>query len=283
MFRAIAATLFFALACSAPASAADLFDRHTLALLKPFIESASPVGAIPLAQAASLKPLSATISNPCIVVQTNDGNTAKLLLAWGRHQGENGDSPVVMLERYVTYRGDRPGLTTAVGKEVVLFPGFGFNLDLGQVVPAGHGADIEIQPDGTLKPVGNAQIYLLTASLLPTTEGSKIIGTKEGITPADFEGTWLVSADGRWRGELELKLTEGGKAIGTFTSEDSQSEYDAGGQIGGVPHNLKVNIFLANAELQLDGYLWTTDKSQMAGTATLAGRKFGFVAKRPTD
>ena len=77
-----------------------------------------------------------------------------------------------------------------------------------------------------------------------------------------------------------MKVTEGGRATGSFTSDESKNAYEVSGQTGGTPHNLKLEVFLANTQLSVDGYLWTKDKSQMAGTVTMTGRKFGFVATR---
>ena len=65
--------------------------------------------------------------------------------------------------------------------------------------------------------------------------------------------------------------------------DESRNSYDLSGQIGGAPNNLKLDIQLANTQMVVDGYLWTKDKSMMAGTVTLSGRKFGFVATRAAD
>ena len=75
-------------------------------------------------------------------------------------------------------------------------------------------------------------------------------------------------------------MGENGKATGSFTSDESKNAYEITGQTGSTPHNLKLEVFLANTQLSVDGYLWTKDKSQMAGTVTMTGRKFGFVATR---
>ena len=80
-----------------------------------------------------------------------------------------------------------------------------------------------------------------------------------------------------------MNVDDAGHAKGTFVSDESRNSYDLSGQIGAAPNNLKVEIFLANTQMAVDAYLWTKDKSMMAGTVTLSGRKFGFVATRIAD
>jgi hypothetical protein len=138
---------------SSAAWGADVFDRHTARELHRVLEQGPPTVRITLNDAARLKPLAANLSSPCVAVRTDEGNVAKVLLGWGLRKGGDQPTPVVLLERFVTFRSDRPELTTAVGKEVMLFPGFGFNLDIGQVVPDGHGADIEFTARNSPRPI----------------------------------------------------------------------------------------------------------------------------------
>jgi hypothetical protein len=262
-------------------SAADVFDRHALKDLQRGAEQCPAAMQLTLNDAAKLKPLAANLSSPCVIVKTDEGNFAKALLGWGLRKGGEQPTPVVLLERFVTYRVDRPGLTAAAGKDVMLFPGFGFNLDIGQVVPAGHGADIEFTADGAVKPVGSATLTPLNGSLLPPIDKTAKADpqTHEGVLLDDFAGTWKVDADGRWQGEWQLAVADG-RVSGTFVSADSQSRYEITGQPTATPHQLRLDVFLANTQMQVDAYLWTKDKSQLAGTVTLTGRKFGFHAVR---
>ena len=272
-------------ACSLAVSAADVFERHDAKLVKRLAEDGESVKQLSMRDAAKLKSLAANISSPCLIVRTDEGGYAKLLAAWGLKkklkEGEK-PSPVLLIERYVTYRGDRLDLTSATGKDIMLFPGFGFDLDIGQVVPEDQGADITLSLEGDLVVADKARLVALNGSQLPPSDKT----TKhdptdhDGVLPQDFSGTWKLNADGRWLGEMELKVTEGGRATGSFTSDESKNAYDITGQTGGTPHNLKLEVFLANTQLSVDGFLWTKDKSMMAGTVTMTGRKFGFVATR---
>jgi hypothetical protein len=264
--------------------AADVFERHAAPLVKRLAESGDPVKLVTMQDASKIKPLAPTIGSPCFVAKTDEGSYAKLLVSWGLKKGKNTEKPmpVLLIERYVVYRGDRLDLTSATGKDVMLFPGFAFNLDIGQVVPEGQGGDIIFTADGELIPADHAKLVILNGSQLPPADKAARRDPQdhEGVLGEDFTGTWKLNADGRWLGELELKVTDGGKATGSFTSDESKNSYEVTGQLGSTPHNVKLEVFLANTQLSVDGFLWTKDKSQMAGTVTMTGRKFGFVATR---
>lgn len=268
-------------------TAADVFERHGAQLVKKLVEEGQAARQVTMNDAAKIRPLAPTIGSPCLVAKTDDGSYSKLLAGWGLKKGKGSEkpTPVLLIERYVTYRGDRLDLTSATGKDVMLFPGFGFNLDIGQVVPEGQGADILFTADGELVAADNAKLVILNGSQLPPADktGRKDPNDHEGVLAEDFTGTWKLNADGRWLGEVTLKVAENGKATGSFTSDESKNAYDITGQTGAAPHNLKLDVFLANTQLSMDAYLWTKDKSQMAGTVTMTGRKFGFVATRVVE
>lgn len=269
---------------SAVSFGADVFERHTAALVKKLAEEGAATKELAMADAAKLKPLAANIGSPCLILKTDSGNYTKALVSWGLKKGKGTDkpTPLLLIERYVSYRGERLDLTSAIGKGVMLFPGFGFDFDIGQVVPAGQGADIEFTAEAVLACAADAKLVVLNGSQLPPVEktAKHDPNDHEGVVARDFTGTWKLNADGRWLGELDLKVNEGGRATGSFTSDESKNAYELSGQTGSTPHNLKLEVFLANTQLSVDGYLWTKDKSQMAGTVTMTGRKFGFVATR---
>lgn len=277
----VAAVLFF----SPFSLGADVFDRQTASAVKQFIENGDAVREFGLESSAKLKPLSSAVGSPCLLIKTDEGNYAKVLVSWGLRKSAAKPIPILLIERFVTYRQDRPDLTAANGKDVMLFPGFGFNLDIGQVVPKGQGADIEFTEDSVLKSIGEARMIPLSGNQIPMADLTKKHdpSAHEGIVPDDFSSTWKVNADGRWLGEWQLTVSEGGHAKGVFISDESRNSYELSGQIGGAPNNLKMDVFLANTQMAVDAYLWTKDKSMMAGTVSLSGRKFGFVATRVSD
>lgn len=266
------------------AEAADVFERHRSDALRKVVDTAPELESLSLDKAIMLKSLSSTITSPCVVVRTNDGNLAKAQLAWGFRKGPDGKAvPVLLIERYVTYRSDREDVAAASGRDVMLFAGFALNLDIGQIVPDGQGGDITLTSESILKPLDDARLYGLDGSQLPEDDDAVAGGNPrdhEGVLPRDFAGKWKVSVDGRWRGEWDLKFVGRGRVQGKYVSDDSRSSYDLTGRVAALPHNLKLDLQLDNATQTFDAFLWTKDKSTMVGTTTLSGRKFGFHAVR---
>lgn len=261
--------------------AADAFDRHTSKWLEKSIDKQQPRKSLSLEQAGMLKTLDAGISSPCIIVKTNDGNLTKALLAWGYRRGKGKKLiPVLLIERYVTYRANRGDTAAASGKDVMLFAGFTFNFDIGQVVPEGQGGDVRFTDKGTIEPVGKAELFGLNGSQLPESAKTDEPTAGNRVAPRDYAGTWQVTVDGRWSGEMQLSLEHNGKLRGKYTSTESKSTYDVTGRVAQLRHHAKLSIRLDNATQAIDAFLFTHDKSTMAGFATLAGRKFGFHAKR---
>ena len=266
-----------------PANGGDIFDQQAIVELKRGAAGATALTEITSATASKWKTLSAKVSSPCLIVQTNEGHWAKALLSWGQRKvkGREQPLPVLILERFVTYRGDRDGVANASGKELMLFSGLSFSFDIGQVVPTGGGADIELTETGVLKPVGEAKLFAMNGSQLAAVEGAKPNpNDHEGVLARDFAGTWKVTIDGRWTGVWEITVDENRTVLGKFISADTQSRYDLFGKVSNIPHQARFEIELANAQLSVDAFLWTTDKSTMAGTVVMSTRKFGFVATR---
>jgi len=135
-----------------------------------------------------------------------------------------------------------------------------------------------------LKCLPGVEIYPVQGSKLPATAtGKSRSGDNEPVVPEDFAGAWEVDADGRWRGTWDLKVTDDGVINGTFLSDETQGTYPVAGGIGDLPHHAKLTVTFSNSQQIIDAYLWTKDKSAMAGTFRLAGRTFGFSAKRKSE
>lgn len=257
---------------------ADLFDKHDFSLVKQAASELSPVARISMQDASRLKPLSATISTPCLIVKTSEGNFAKMLVSWGfRKHGEE-RLPVLLIERFVTYRGDRPDMTAATGKDVLLFAGFEFDFDIGQVVPAKAGGDISFSAESVLEAVPPAALFTLSKSFVSTEGPSTAAG--DVSSGQGFAGEWIVNADDRWNGEWSLKVDVEGRILGKFVSKESRNTYDITGNVSGLPHQARLEIFLANTQVSVEAYLWSNTQNDMAGVVTVAGRKFGFFARR---
>lgn len=274
---ALLATCEFALPA---ACRADLFDDHTAYWLKQVVDKQPSIESLSMKDGAKLKPIGRRLTSPCVVIKTDDENYAKALLAWGMRKNKDTLTPVVVIERFVTYRGDRPNITTAAGKEVMLFPGFQFNFDIGQVVPEGQGGDLKCGPDGTLEVIPSAKLFALSGPAIPVDPKESLKPSNQvEVLPTDFAGQWQVHIDGRWTGRWELKVDER-RVYGKFISDETQSEYEINGHIAASAHNLRLDVELANTSQSVDGFLWTKDKSAMAGTVVIADRKVGFYAIR---
>jgi hypothetical protein len=278
----VTAILLCLFTSSANLASADVFDDHTAYWLRLGVKSETPRKDLSMDAGARAKQIARNISSPCIVVQTDEDNWSKALVTWGLRKTADGRIPILMIERYVTYRGDRENLTRASGKEIMLFPGFGFDFDIGQVVPIGKGDDIQCAKMATIKPAEKAKLWLLNGPATPEPEKQDNRPTAGAVIPSDFAGKWQVQVDGRWAGRLEFK-SEGRKVFGRFVSDDTKSVYEADGKVAALPHNLKFNIELANASQSFDAFMWTKSKSTMAGVVTMSGRKLGFYAIRIVD
>ena len=128
---------------------------------------------------------------------------------------------------------------------------------------------------------GTAKLFGLDGPATPDPEPRKYPdpNSHSGVLPTDFAGTWRVRIDGRWEGTWEIDV-EDRRIYGRFTSDDTKSVYEIAGKITALPHNAKIKVELAQTDQEFDAYLWTKDKSAMAGTVIMADRKIGFFATR---
>jgi uncharacterized protein YndB with AHSA1/START domain len=279
----------------ASALALDEFDRHTSKDLRQAAEKNAAVPTLSSGQATKLKTLGPRIEHACVVVRTSDGNWAKALVSWGFRKGKEGGKdggkdvlvPIAVLERYVTYDRDRGDVTLAHGRNVMLFPGYEFDFDIGQIVPADSGGDLRFTPQRLLAAIDKAKLHPLDGSVLPATPPDKYDPQDHAdVRPRDFAGTWRVNADGRWVGTWEIDVHAEGQVSGRYTSDETKGSFAIRGRITetDLRHRLRFDVEFAAAVQQYDLYLWTTDKSTMAGTTTLISRTFGVVAERlPAD
>jgi hypothetical protein len=269
---------------ASPLWAIDAFDRHTTSWLREAVKEKEPLTELSSGQAAAWKLLGPGVEGPCVVVRTSGGHWTKALLSWGLRKSGDERVSVLVIDRYVTYDNDRRDVALAAGKNVMLFPGFYFNFEIGQVVPEGQGGDVLFTAAGKLQPAGSARLFGLDGSALPPADKTRPDPLDhEGVLPRDFSGTWHVNADGRWRGLLQLSVTDEGSLQGSYTSEESQSVYPVTGRVSGAPHRAALEVELANTVQSFEAFLWTKDKSTMAGTTLLADRKFGFYALRVNE
>lgn len=267
------------------AYALDAFERHTLPQLRQVVGANKALATITSKELTTLKPLGRGVDSPCLVIKTDAGNLAKALVSFGLRKTANQPIPVLMIDRYVTYDPGRGGQTTAHGKDVMLFPGFAFDFDIGQVVPQDAGGDFEFAGERKIVAQGKAELFPLNGPVeLAESSGKKHDPLDhDGILPQDFGGVWRVDADGRWKGTMELECDAEGNISGKYLSADTQSSYAVAGKVDKGTNRASLVIELANSDQLLEAFLWSTDKSVMAGITTMAEKRFGFHATRADE
>jgi biopolymer transport protein ExbD len=225
-----------------------------------------------------------------LIVKTDEGNLAKLLLSPGLRKRKPGDRPsplvpVLVVERFETLDSTNDLSFKARGKEIVLFGGFLFDLDSGQVVPEGMGGDIVFLAEGgngsRLAALGESRICTFDRPVLPPTAAAGRPSGGRVVHADDFTGSYHLNANGQWSGALEIGVKEGGEVTGRFRSDLNGSVYPVSGKIAAdKPQRIGFTIQFPRAEQVYQGLLWTEGKNVFAGTLTMLERPYSFVAVR---
>ena len=268
---------------------ADAFDNYTNTILAkvPTSKLAEPIKQLtPELMVQHSRALPGG-SAAFVVIKTNDNRFAKLLIqpAGAQDLGNEYSVPILLVERFVTYREGEERTIVAKGQDVRLFAGFHFSLDIGQVVPAKLGGDVRYVVEGDkswLEPVGKAEMFLVTKHLPEATlkKGAKVV-VGEKFDPAYFAGTYKLYSDGRRSGTLQLKLSENGKEVdGWYYSDKDGAKYEVSGAIGNPKHLVEFAIQFPRTIETFRGMLFTGDGRAIAGTARLQDRETGFYAVR---
>jgi Biopolymer transport protein ExbD/TolR len=268
---------------------ADDFDRlegEALAAI-PRSPAATAHEALTLAEMGDLPRVLAEARSALVVARTDQGNVCRMLVAAGlrRPPGGQGEPvPVLVLERFDTFEAGAALDRLAHGKDVLLFDGFRFDLDLGQVVPVGQGGDVQFLAGGgpgpRLAALATTTLYTVTASPIPAEARAGQPSAGRGVRASDFAGRYRLFADGQWSGMLELTL-DGLAVSGRFRSDQTGSVYPVDGTApADAPGLIRFSITYPRSRQDFEGRLWTAGKGAMAGTLTLLDRSFGFFALR---
>ena len=227
----------------------------------------------------------ADVEHGLVIVRTDRGNAAKLLVSPALRKPEGAQVPavpVVVIERFETYETPKASPRLAQGKTVVLFDGFQFDLETGQVVPEGYGGDLKFDAKGKgLVAIHEAKLLTLdTPPTFPKTDAPKLSPGRQ-VVPSDFEGQFHLYANAQWSGILDLKVDPEGAVSGQFKSDASGRIYKLKGSAGKDSANhIQFTVELPRARQEFDGRLWTNGKGGMAGEMTFLDQKFGFFAVR---
>src|SRR5262249_10743090 len=150
---------------------ADAFDLYTNPMLAkvPGAAGVQEIKHLTPALIADNDRVLSGISAAFLAVKTNDGRWSKLLVQSAKQKLDDKRSlPIVLIERFVTFKEGDERAVMATSKNVYLYAGFRLNLDIGQIVPEAAGGDVRFVVNGEnvhLEPLGKAKLYLLTKPL----------------------------------------------------------------------------------------------------------------------
>ncbi|WP_406697072.1 biopolymer transporter ExbD [Singulisphaera sp. Ch08] len=227
-----------------------------------------------------------------LIARTGQGNLVRLLVSPALRKPATGSGPpvsVLTLERFDTFESGNLATRLARGKEILLFIGFDYDLDSGQVVPEGQGGDLRFEAAGPgkegprLVAIGDAKLYSLSKPVALGQGAGDPSRPSLGRTvlPTDFAGRFRLFANGQWSGLLVLKVDPAGVVSGQFRSDLNGTSYSVSGQVAAdVPHKISFTVTYPRTRQEFEGLLWTEGKGAMAGTMTMLDRAFGFFAVR---
>lgn len=279
-----------ALLTAVAAGRADQFDYYT----NPVLSRAATDGALKEVKELTSEQVSDAAGalpdapSTFLVVATNDKRFARLLAQPARQKvGADKSVPLLLVDKYTTFKGTSDRAVQAAGQNVHLYPGLRLSLDLGQVVPEAVGGDLTVTADSkdpsgfVVKPVGAAKLYLLTrpiAGVVPKKAPKLAVG--EAFETRFLAGKFKLHDDGRRSGLLKLEVSEGGEVTGTFTSDKDGREYEVQGKAGTPKHAVSFTIKFPATTQTFTGYIFTGDGKAIAGTTKMLEREAGFYAER---
>lgn len=289
-----------ALLISGSIALADDFDRLEGRVLSGLVEGPGVVSRerLSLVDLAAMPNVLEGIRSPVLVVRTDLGNPSRVLISPGFRPAPPADGaapdappelePILVLERFATFEaggGSAPD-RLAEGRDVILFDGFAFDLDSGQVVPEGQGGDLRFVVDGRgeggqrLEAIGGASIATLSnpPEFPETAPGTPSPG--RSILPDDYAGRYRLFADGSLSGTLDLDI-DGRSVSGRFRSDQTGSSYEVRGEVGDGPAPLvRFSVHFPRTTQEYEGRLFSEGKGAIAGSLIMGDRTRPFFALR---
>jgi hypothetical protein len=278
---------------------ADDFDRlegRTLAAI-PEGTGAEARDGLTLTDLLALPNVLDGVRSPVVVVETDQGNPSRVLLApgfWSPPPRE-GDDPedrpepvaILILERFATFEGGGGAAPDrlAQGRNVVLFDGFRFDLDSGQVVPEGQGGDLafvrdEADGEARLEAVGGASLFVLTGPPAFAGPAPGVPSPGRSIEPTDYAGRFRLFADGSQTGTLDLAV-DGRAVTGRLRSDQTGTSYEVVGEVeAGTDPPVRFSIQFPRSRQEYQARLFSEGKAAMAGTVLILDRERPFYALR---
>ena len=263
---------------------ADAFDHYTNVLLAkiPTAEGVRQEKVLTPEMLVEHDRVLPNIKAAFIVVKTNADRFSKLLVMAAEQRIGDKTLPILLIDRFVTYKEGEERTIVAEGRNIRLFQDFHFNLDIGQIVPGASGGDIRLvaTKEGThVEPIGTAAIYLVTKPLpeaTPKKSEKVIVGAT--FEPKYFNGSYKLYDDGRRFGKLVLKLANDGFVDGWFYSDKDGAKYEVTGKVGVPAHSIKLRIQMPKTAIALEGWMFTGDGKAICGVSRIQDRESGFYA-----
>ncbi len=265
----------------------DLLPRPELAKLS-VSESFEPVDELSIKQLTEADGRLAGISGTLLIAKTNQGRWARILISQARQKIDAEKSvPILLMDRFATCMDGEDRALVQSGKDVRLFAGFRFSLDLGQVVPPEMPADFEIASDGNqlkIKKQKGASLWIVKKeiALVKPVKPSAIDPTKP-FGAHWFTGHYRLFDDGRRMGRLEIESDKEGNLSGALFSDKDNKRYELFGKVAMPNHTAQFTVRFPRSEQFFQAWLFTGDGSALAGTTRFGERETGFYAIRVGD
>jgi len=279
----------FALVIVAVSVRAEQFDYYTHPVLSKAVSDGTlkEVKELTSDQVAEYTSALPDSASAFLIVATNDKRFAKLLVQPARQKIGDKLAPLLLIDKYVTFKGTSDRAVQASGQSLQLYPGLRLNLDIGQVVPESVTADLTVNAADkdanafVVKPVKDAKLYVVTkpiAGVVPKKAPKLVVG--EAFETRFFAGRYKLHDDGKRSGLLKLDVNESGEITGTFTSDKDGREYEVQGKAGMPKHAVTFTIRYPATTQSFTGYMFTGDGKAIAGTTKMLEREAGFYAVR---
>jgi hypothetical protein len=281
---------FLGLAAVSSLSRADDFGRLDGKVLEKVSSQTAPApGPLTLTAIARLPAVLPGSRSPLLVARSNEKGMSRMLVAPALRKRAGGGEPipVLIIERLDSFAAGESNTRRAHAQDLMLFDGFEFDLDAGQVVPKGQGGDLRFTVEGEGGPrlvaLDDARLYIPEANPLPAAPDPGKPSPGRTVVPTDFGGVFRLIADGQWTGLLELKVSPEGEVTGKFASDLNGTVYPVAGEVSREsPQKVNFRVNFPRAEQEFEGRLFTEGKNAMAGTVTMLGKSYGFYALRET-
>lgn len=296
MVRRLPLVLLLILGAGSTLLHADAFDLYTNAVLEkaPKADGAQELKKLTPELVLEHNRLIPDVASAFLVVQTNDGRMSRVLIQAGRkrlNDEKKTQVDIMVIDRFATYKAGTEKAVQVQGGNVLLFDGFQFSLDLGQVVPNTLTPDLRYvanDKETYLEPVGNAKMWLLTKALPEATPAKAAAGAGkftigEVFEPKYFSGKFKLYDDGRRSGTLELEVDDAGDVAGHYYSDKDGERYKVSGKVLAPKHTIQFTVKFLRTEQVFRGWMFTGTGLAITGWAKMQDREAGFYALRVED